>query len=212
MASKDHTPFDIAIIGLSCRFPGAENPEAFWDLLEKGGDAITEIPPDRFDVDAFYDPDPDKPGTITTRYGGFLAPVDEFDPAFFGIPPRATDAIDPQQRLALEVSWEALEDAAIAPGTLKNREVGVFVGVSEIDYARIAFQVPAQIDLYSGTGNLQVCRAKPNPLIRRVPAPLWPSIPPARHYVWKSANSPLQAGFTSSSAPTTIFFCHGPRP
>ena len=155
MASKDHTPFDIAIIGLSCRFPGAENPEAFWDLLEKGGDAITEIPPDRFDVDAFYDPDPDKPGTITTRYGGFLAPVDEFDPAFFGIPPRATDAIDPQQRLALEVSWEALEDAAIAPGTLKNREVGVFVGVSEIDYARIAFQVPAQIDLYSGTGNLQ---------------------------------------------------------
>ncbi len=155
MASNACPPFDIAIIGLSCRFPGAENPEAFWDLLEKGGDAITQIPPDRFDVDVFYDPDPEKPGAITTRYGGFLSRVDQFDPAFFGIPPRAANAIDPQQRLALEVSWEALENAAIAPGSLRNGEVGVFVGVTENDYARAAFQVPAQIDLYSGTGNLQ---------------------------------------------------------
>lgn len=155
MASNEFPPFDIAIIGLSCRFPGAENPEAFWDLLEKGGDAITQIPPDRFDVDAFYNPDPEKPGTITTRHGGFLSQVDQFDPAFFGIPPRAANAIDPQQRLALEVSWEALENAAIAPGSLKNCEVGVFVGVCENDYARNAFQAPTQIDLYSGTGNLQ---------------------------------------------------------
>ncbi len=155
MTSKDSSPFDIAIIGLACRFPGAENPEEFWDLLKNGGDAITEIPADRFNVDDFYDPDPDKPGTMYTRNGGFLKQVDGFDPTFFGIPPRTANAIDPQQRLALEVSWEALENSAIVPSTLRERDLGVFVGVSENDYARIAFQDPKQIDLHSGTGNLQ---------------------------------------------------------
>lgn len=90
----------IAVIGMGCRFPGAaDNPEAFWRLLRDGVDAIREIPADRWDVDAFYDPNPDTPGKMYTRYGGFLDEIDTFDPQFFGIAPREAVSIDPQQRL-----------------------------------------------------------------------------------------------------------------
>lgn len=142
----------IAIIGLSCRFPKAPNPGAFWELLKGGVDAISEVPPDRWDVNAFHSPDPD-PGKMTTRFGGFLEDVDLFDPAFFGISPREAARMDPQQRLLLEVSWEALENAFVPPASLAGSRTGVFVGISSYDYSRLQFDSPEMIDAYAGTGN-----------------------------------------------------------
>ena len=104
----------IAVVGIGCRFPGdVAGPESFWRLLVNGEDGITEVPADRWDVDAFYDPDPSAPGRMTTRWGGFLSDVDGFDADFFGITPREATAMDPQHRILLEVAWEALEHAGI---------------------------------------------------------------------------------------------------
>src|SRR5262245_34333451 len=108
----------IAIVGLSCRFPGGESPEAFWELLGASQEGIREITPDRWDVDAYYDPDPDAPGKMIVRRAGLLKRLDLFDPVFFGITPREAATLDPQQRLLLEVAWEALERAGIAPEKL----------------------------------------------------------------------------------------------
>ena len=125
----------IAIIGLGCRFPGgAASPQAFWQLLRDGGDGISEAPTDRWDVGAFYDPDPAAPGKMSTRFGGFLDRVDQFDAAFFGISPREALAMDPQQRILLEVAWEALEDAGQNANEWSKRPAGVFMGVSSSDY------------------------------------------------------------------------------
>jgi len=143
----------IAIIGIGCRFPGARDPRAFWQLLRDGIDAITEVPPDRFDLDAFYDPDPQAPGKINTRWGGFLEQVDQFDAHFFGISPREAARMDPQQRLLLEVAWEALEDAGQVREHLAGTATGVFIGISNNDYGRMQFSDPALIDAYAGTGN-----------------------------------------------------------
>src|SRR5262249_18457423 len=103
----------IAIIGMSCRFPAAPGLDAFWHLLRNGIDAITDVPSDRWDVSAVFDPRPDQRGKMSTRSGGFIAGVDLFDAAFFGISPREALRMDPQQRVLLEVAWEALEDAGI---------------------------------------------------------------------------------------------------
>jgi 3-oxoacyl-(acyl-carrier-protein) synthase/acyl carrier protein len=143
----------VAIIGLSCRFPEAPNPAAFWDLLRNGVDAIREVPPDRWNADAFYSPDPGTPGKVSSRWGGFLDNVDLFDPHFFGISPREAARMDPQQRLLLEVSWEALENAFIPPESLAGSRTGVFVGISSYDYSRLQFDDPENIDAYAGTGN-----------------------------------------------------------
>ena len=146
----------IAIVGMACRIPGGvETPEAFWRLLRDGVDAIREVPPDRWDVDAYYDPDPDAPGKMYTRHGGFVEHVDEFDARFFGISPREAVSMDPQQRLLLEVSWEALEHAGQPPDRLAGSRTGVFVGLSSADYAQIQIKGgdPARIDAYFGTGN-----------------------------------------------------------
>jgi acyl transferase domain-containing protein len=89
----------IAVVGMGCRFPGASSPAAFWELLREGRDAITEVPPDRWDVDEYFDPDPDTPGRTYTRHGGFIEQVDQFDARFFGIPPREAISMDPQHRL-----------------------------------------------------------------------------------------------------------------
>src|ERR1700692_2478554 len=98
----------IAIIVMACRFPGAANTAAFWELLARGGDAIREVPKERWDVAEYYDPDPDAPGKMYTKWGGFLDDVDKFSAEFFGIAPREAMFMDPQQRLLLEVGWEAL--------------------------------------------------------------------------------------------------------
>lgn len=146
----------IAIIGMSCRFPGeANNPEAFWQLLRNGVDAITEVPRERWDIDAYYDPNPDTPGKIYTRYGGFLQDIDQFDPQFFGISPRAAAMADPQQRLLLQVSWEAMENAGQIRERLPGSQTGVFVGITTNDYARLLVQDGglSQIDANYLTGN-----------------------------------------------------------
>lgn len=144
----------IAVVGMSCRFPGADNPEAFWQLLRDGVDAVREVPSDRWDYRAFYDPNPvPKPGKMNTRWGGFLADVDLFDAGFFGISPREATKMDPQQRLLLEVTWEALEDAGIVPRALAESATGVFVGISGSEYSSLYFTHPGDIDVYTATGN-----------------------------------------------------------
>jgi acyl transferase domain-containing protein/acyl carrier protein len=145
----------IAVIGLSCRFPGgADSPEAFWQLLKTGTDAIREIPGDRWDVDAYYDPDPEAPGKMYCRQGGFLDRVDLFDAPFFGISPREAAGMDPQQRLLLEVSWEALERANQPAASLFGSAAGVFIGISTSDFAarRLGQGDKVGIDAYYVSG------------------------------------------------------------
>ncbi|WBB80641.1 type I polyketide synthase [Micromonospora sp. WMMD882] len=145
----------IAVVGLACRFPGgADSPAAFWELLRGGVDAISEVPADRWDADALYDADPTVPGRVTSRWGGFLDRIDRFDASFFGISPREADQMDPQQRIMLEVAWEALESAGQTTGRLAGSPTGVFVGVHSHsnDYTWLQFADPEQIDTYTGTG------------------------------------------------------------
>ena len=127
----------IAIVAVACRFPGAPDPEAFWEVLSGGVDAIREIPEDRFDIDEFYDPDPETPGKIYSRFGGFLDGIDGFDPEFFGISPREAVWIDPQQRLMLETAWEGLERAGYSPAALRGSRSGIFVGVGANEYSHL---------------------------------------------------------------------------
>ncbi|MGK7876651.1 MAG: SDR family NAD(P)-dependent oxidoreductase [Xenococcaceae cyanobacterium] len=145
----------IAIVGMGCRFPGgADNPAAFWQLLHQGVDAITEVPGERWDINYYYDPNPETPGKCNTRYGGFVQHLDEFDPQFFGISPREAASMDPQQRLLLEVSWEALENGGIAPESLAGSLTGVFIGICTSDYSqRLLTRDEREIDAYLGTGN-----------------------------------------------------------
>jgi myxalamid-type polyketide synthase MxaE and MxaD len=140
----------IAVIGLGCRFPGgADGPEAFWQMLERGEDAVGAIPAMRWPKEAIPGDRPEM------RWAGLLARVDSFDAAFFGISPREAESLDPQQRLLLEVSWEALEDAGQKPTSLAGGAVGVFVGAYGLDYQhRILLRGPAHFDAYCATGNM----------------------------------------------------------
>jgi epothilone polyketide synthase D len=124
----------IAIVGLACRFPGAPDPDAYWELLHDGVDAVGPIPVDRWDAAAWYDPTPATPGRTVARTGGFLDDLAGFEADAFGISPREAAALDPQQRLLLEVSWEALERAGIAPDSLGGTDTGVFVGIGRSEY------------------------------------------------------------------------------
>ncbi|MGE3806112.1 MAG: SDR family NAD(P)-dependent oxidoreductase, partial [Gemmataceae bacterium] len=143
----------IAIVGLSCRFPGGEGPDAYWQLLAEGREAVREVPADRWDVDAYYDPDPDLPGKMYVRRGGLLEQIDRFDPAFFSIAPREALSLDPQQRLLLETAWEALEHAGLSAGNLATGRTGVFVGICGSEYAGLLQRRgEAVIDAYLGTG------------------------------------------------------------
>ena len=144
----------IAIIGMSCRFPGGVNsPEAFWQLINDGVDAIAEVPLARWNIDDYYDSDPDAPGKLYTRDGGFISHIDRFDAPFFGISPREAQSLDPQQRLLLEVSWEAIERANIVPDQLFNSLTGVFIGIASSDYLNqlATCEMP---QAYWGTGNV----------------------------------------------------------
>ncbi|AUT04161.1 short-chain dehydrogenase [Nostoc sp. CENA543] len=150
---KPHPEEDpIVIVGMACRFPGGANDlESFWQLLEQGKDAVREVPSDRWDMQAWYHPDPDTPGKIYSPYGAFLEQIDQFDAEFFGIVPREAVAIDPQQRLLLETTWQALESAGQNPQQLRNTQTGVFVGAMTQDYAQLSY-APEAINAYTGSG------------------------------------------------------------
>src|ERR1700736_5752855 len=128
----------IAIIGIGCRFPGGvNNTESFWKLLIEGQEAISEVPPDRWNVERFFDAEPGLPGKSIARRGGFLQEIDQFDPQFFGISPREAPYVDPQHRLILETAWEAIEDAGLGLDLERGTDLGVFVGISHNDYQGI---------------------------------------------------------------------------
>lgn len=143
----------IAIVGLSCRFPGAPDPASYWKLLLSGGCAVKEVPKDRWDIDAYYDADPDAPGKMYTRWGGFIdGDVSGFDGPFFKMSQFECEASDPQQRLALEVTWEALERACINPIQLEDSKTSVYMGFYSHDYSYVQFSDLKLATAYSNVG------------------------------------------------------------
>jgi myxalamid-type polyketide synthase MxaE and MxaD len=144
----------LAVVGMACRFPGSANsPESFWQLLAAGTDAVAEMPADRWDMDAFYDPTPGKSGKIYAREGGFLDQIDLFDAQFFGITPREAARMDPQQRILLETSWEAFENAGLSLDRLAGSDTGVFVGLTTTDYAYLQIPDISSFNGHAGMGS-----------------------------------------------------------
>jgi acyl transferase domain-containing protein len=149
-------PEPIAVVGIGCRIPGcAPGPQAFWSLLANGRDAVCEVPADRWDIDQYYDPDPDAPARISTRWGGFLeGPVGAFDALFFGISGREAVSMDPQHRLLLEVAWEAIEHSGHDPHALAGSRTGVYIGISTTDYHHLLLtRGQHAIDAYTASGS-----------------------------------------------------------
>lgn len=151
--NERHEP--IAVIGMACRFPGAESPDAFWNLLKEGRTCISKVPQERWDVEAFLDSDPKAPGKIYSPYGGFIGNLDGFDAPFFDISAREAACMDPQQRLVMEVAWETLENANINPQSVYGSNCGVFLGIGNWENAVIRFGIgnPEAIGSYEGTGS-----------------------------------------------------------
>ncbi|MGB8955466.1 MAG: beta-ketoacyl synthase N-terminal-like domain-containing protein, partial [Tumebacillaceae bacterium] len=153
-AMEEHSSDPIAIIGIGCRFPGgADKPEAFWNLLHSGTDAISEVPAERWSLDRYYSDDEESVGTMKTRFGGFVDGIDQLDAQFFGLSPREAERMDPQQRLLLEVAHEALEDAGQVVERLAGSKVGVFVGISTNDYGHANLTRTDWSEVYAATGN-----------------------------------------------------------
>ena len=142
----------IAVIGMSCRFPGADSVDEFWRLLTEGRDAVVQVPSDRWDNERFYDAKLGRPGTTNSRWGGFISDIDRFDPLFFGVSPLEASSMDPQQRLVMMTAWEALENAAIAPSSLSGSSAGVVIGMSTGDYGQIVLRETSAVDGFSVTG------------------------------------------------------------
>jgi acyl transferase domain-containing protein/NADPH:quinone reductase-like Zn-dependent oxidoreductase/acyl carrier protein len=142
----------IAIVGIGCRLPGrVTGPTSFWRLLRDAKDAIGEVPEDRWNIGSHYDPDP-RPGKTYSCRGGFIEGIDQFDPGFFGISPREAVRIDPQQRMLLEVAWEALEDGGQIAEATNGSDTGVFIGISSNEYSTRHWGDFSSIDVHSGTG------------------------------------------------------------
>lgn len=143
----------VAVIGMVCRLPnGIDSPDALWEAMLRGEDLISEIPADRRDADEYDDPEPGVPGWSVSRWGGFIDDVAGFDPELFGIGEREATAIDPQHRLLIETSWEAVEHAGMAPKPLTGSRTGVFVGICHDDYAFVTSEAGALDDAYGFTG------------------------------------------------------------
>ena len=149
-ASADGSPITgttpatpVAVIGMACRLPGGiDSPERLWEALLRGDDLVTEVPPDRWDADEYYDPEPGVPGRSVWKWGGFLDDVAGFDSEFFGINEREATALDPQHRLLLETSWEAMEHAGLTRESMADSLTGVFVGLTHFDYQLVAAESP----------------------------------------------------------------------
>ncbi|MEC9465162.1 MAG: SDR family NAD(P)-dependent oxidoreductase, partial [Myxococcota bacterium] len=143
----------IAIVSMACRYPGnVTTPEELWSLLDEGRHGITEVPKSRFDVDAYFDPDPEAAGKTYTRWGGFLGDLDSFDASFFGIPPREAKSVDPQERLLLETTWELFERVGIVPENLMGSSTGVYVGLCSNEYGFLGGMDETGLDAYSLLG------------------------------------------------------------
>ncbi|MEW6704988.1 MAG: type I polyketide synthase [Pseudomonadota bacterium] len=153
-AHPDELSRAVAIVGIGCRFPGgADSAKAFWQLLTEGRDAIAEIPADRIELVHYFNEQPATPGRIMTRWGGFLQGIEQFDAGFFGISPREAERLDPQQRLALETAWEALEDAGQDITALRGSTAGVFIGQWLSDFEGRLFADPEAVDFFMTTGS-----------------------------------------------------------
>jgi len=143
----------VAILGLAVRLPrGVTSPERFWKALANGEDLITPVPPERWDAYSYSSREPDQPGTMYDVHGGFLSDIDAFDADFFGIHPREAASMDPQQRILLELTWEALEHATIDPRSLMKTRTGIYLGMTNSDYGRLLMEDPRTIDGYTGVG------------------------------------------------------------